>query len=114
EVGMGAILAEFEKNLKETIIMWGNNSPDEDKNYQGIRNSADLSFQESVLEFMQNNNHCVFMEGIMEGIYKIMNEFIAEMEENLDLFDTLALLFPGRNWNYSIKELQKEPFYLQF
>jgi uncharacterized protein with von Willebrand factor type A (vWA) domain len=35
------------------------------------------------------------------------------MEENLDLFDTLAFLFPGRNWSYSVKELKKEPFYLQ-
>ncbi len=114
EDGMDAILTEFEKSLKETLIMWGNNSPDEDKKYQEIRNFADLAFQESVLEFMQKNNHWVFLEGIMEGIYKILNEFIMEMEENLDLFDTLALLFPGRNWNYSIKELQKEPFYLQF
>jgi uncharacterized protein with von Willebrand factor type A (vWA) domain len=114
EAGMDAILTEFEKSLKETLIMWGNNSPDEDKKYQGIRNFADLAFQESVLEFMQKNNHWIFLEGIMEGIYKIMNEFIMEMEENMDLFDTLALLFPGRNWNYSIKELHKEPFYLQF
>ena len=114
EVGMDAILTEFEKSLKETLIMWGNNSLDEDKKYQEIRNFADLAFQESVLEFMQKNNHWIFLEGIMEGIYKILNEFIMEMEENLDLFDTLSLLFPGRNWNYSIKELQKEPFYLQF
>ncbi len=35
------------------------------------------------------------------------------MEENLELFDTLALLFPQRNWSYSVKELKKEPFYVQ-
>jgi uncharacterized protein with von Willebrand factor type A (vWA) domain len=103
EAGMDTILTEFEKSLKETIIMWGDNSLDEDKKYQGIRNFADLAFQESVLEFMQKNNHWIFLEGIMEGIYKILNKFIMEMEENLDLFDTLALLFPGRNWNYSTK-----------
>jgi uncharacterized protein with von Willebrand factor type A (vWA) domain len=114
EAGMDAILTEFETSLKETPIMWKNNSPDEDKNYQKIENLAYFSSQESALEFMQKKNHWIFLEGIMEGIYKILNEFIAEMEENLDLFDTLALLFPGRNWNYSIKELQKEPFYLQF
>jgi len=113
ETEMDAILTEFEKSLKEILIMWKNNSSNEDNNYPGIRNSENLAFQESVLEFMQKNNHRIFMEGIMEGIYKIMNEFIAEMDENLDLFDTLALLFPGRNWNYSIKELQKEPFYPQ-
>ena len=62
---------------------------------------------------MQKDNYQVFLEGLMEGLYRRISEFISEMEENLDLFDTLALLFPGRNWSYSVKELKKEPFYLQ-
>ena len=62
---------------------------------------------------MQKDNYQVFLEGLMEGLYRRISEFISEMEENLDLFDTLALLFPGSNWSYSVKELKKEPFYLQ-
>ncbi len=85
----------------------------EGRNFQGTRNSAELALQESVLEFMQKDNYQAFFEGVMEGLYKRMSEFVSEMEENLEIFDTLALLFPGRNWSYSVKELKKEPFYLQ-
>lgn len=111
--GMDAILMEFEKILKDTLLMWGNSSLEEGRNFQETRNSAELTLQESVLEFMQKDGYQVFLEGLMEGLYKRISEFVSEMEENLDLFDTLALLFPGRNWSYSVKELKKEPFYLQ-
>jgi len=113
DAGMDAILMEFEKILRDTLLMWANNSPEEGRSIQEARNSAELALQESVLEFMKENNYQVFLEGIMEDLYRRMSEFISEMEENLDLFDTLALLFPGRNWSYSVKELKKEPFYLQ-
>ena len=113
DTGMDAILMEFEKILKDTLLMWGNSSPEEGRNFQETRNSAELTLQESVLEFMQKDGYQVFLEGLMEGLYKRISEFVSKMEENLDLFDTLALLFPGRNWSYSVKELKKEPFYLQ-
>jgi uncharacterized protein with von Willebrand factor type A (vWA) domain len=113
DAGMDAILIAFQKILKDTLLKWGNSSPEEGRNFQGTRNSAELALQESVLEFMQKDNYQAFFEGLMEGLYKRMSEFVSEMEENLEIFDTLALLFPGRNWSYSVKELKKEPFYLQ-
>jgi uncharacterized protein with von Willebrand factor type A (vWA) domain len=113
DAGMDAILKEFGKILRETIAIWGNSSPGEGSNFQGTGNSTELALQEYVLEFMQEYNYQVFLEGLMEVLYKRMSEFVSEMEENLDLFDTLALLFSGRNWSYSVKELKKELFYLQ-
>jgi uncharacterized protein with von Willebrand factor type A (vWA) domain len=110
---IGAILMEFRKILKDTLLMWENSSYDDGRIFQGTTNSAELALRESVLEFMQKDNYQVLLEGLLEGLYRRTNEFISEMEENLDLFDTLAFLFPGRNWSYSIKELKKEPFYLQ-
>jgi uncharacterized protein with von Willebrand factor type A (vWA) domain len=111
--GIDAILMEFRKILKDTLLMWENCSCDEGRIFQGTMNSAELALRESVLEFMQKDNYQVLLEGLLEGLYRRISEFISEMEENLDLFDTLAFLFPGRNWSYSVKELKKEPFYLQ-
>ncbi len=115
DAGMEDILRQFERILKETFLVWGNSISEEfyGRNVQGIRNSGDSVLQEAVLDFMQKDGYQVFLERLMEGLYRKMSEFISEMEENLDLFDTLALLFPQRNWSYSVKELKKEPFYLQ-
>ena len=113
DAGMDSILIEFEQILRDTLLMWENGSIEEERKYQATSNSAEFALQESVLEFMQKDNYQAFLEGIMEGLYRRISEFISEMEENLELFDTLALLFPGRNWSYSVKELRKEPFYLQ-
>lgn len=115
DAGMEDILRQFERILKETFLVWGNSMSEElyGRNVQGIRNSGDSFLQEAVLNFMQKDGYQVFLERLMEGLYRKISEFISEMEENLDLFDTLALLFPQRNWSYSVKELKKEPFYLQ-
>lgn len=112
DAGMDALLKEFQNILKDTLLMWENSSCDDSQIFPGIINPA-AGLRESVLEFMQKDNYQVFLEGLMEGLYRRISEFISEMEENLDLFDTLAFLFPGRNWSYSVKELKKEPFYLQ-
>jgi len=113
---METVLREFEKILKETFLNWGNRSP------EGLEGRAGQSFQsanseqtalcEAVLNFMQMDGYQAFLDGMLEGLYRRMEEFISEMEECLDLFDLLALLFPGRNWSYSVKELKKEPFYV--
>lgn len=111
-----AILKEFEKILKKTFLLRENSYLDDfsTRNIQGSNSvSGQPNLYESVLNFMQQDGSQAFLEGIMEGLYSRMQEFIHEMEENLDLFDTLALLFPGRSWSYSVKELKKEPFYVQ-
>jgi uncharacterized protein with von Willebrand factor type A (vWA) domain len=113
DTGIDALLMEFRKILKDTLLMWENSSYDDGRIFQGTMNSAELALQESILEFMQKDNYQILLEGLLEGLYRRISEFISEMEENLDLFDTLAFLFPGRNWSYSVKELKKEPFYLQ-
>lgn len=110
---MDAILMEFQKISKATFLMWENSSCADGRISQGILNPSALALRESVLEFMQKDNYQIFLEGLMEGLNRRISEFISEMEENLDLFETLTFLFPGRNWSYSIKELKKEPFYLQ-
>jgi uncharacterized protein with von Willebrand factor type A (vWA) domain len=112
EAEMEVILKEFQKILKDTLLIWEYSSCDDNRIFTGAKNSAD-GLRESVLEFMTKDKYQVFLEGLMEGLYRKISEFISEMEENLDLFDTLAFLFPGRNWSYSLKELKKEPFYLQ-
>jgi uncharacterized protein with von Willebrand factor type A (vWA) domain len=108
-----SIILEFQKILQDTFLMWKNSSPEECRNFYGTENSVEFALQESVFEFMQKDNYQAFLEESMKELYRKINEFISEMEENLDLFDTLAFLFPGRNWSYSLKELKKEPFYLQ-
>jgi uncharacterized protein with von Willebrand factor type A (vWA) domain len=113
DAGMDSILLEFQKIMQDTLLMWENSSQEECRNFNGIRHSSEFALQESVLEFMQKDNYQAFLEESLEELYRRMNEFISEMEENLDLFDTLAFLFPGRDWSYSLKELKKEPFYLQ-
>jgi len=115
DAGMDEILRQFEEILKETLLMWGNAASAEfsGRNEQGMRNSGELALQEAVLAFMQKGGYQAFLEILMEGLYRKMSEFVSEMEENLELFDTLALLFPQRNWSYSVKELKKEPFYVQ-
>jgi uncharacterized protein with von Willebrand factor type A (vWA) domain len=113
DTGIDALLMEFRKILKDTLLMWEDSSYDDGRIFQGTMNSAELALQESILEFMQKDNYQILLEGLLEGLYRRISEFISEMEENLDLFDTLAFLFPGRNWSYSVKELKKEPFYLQ-
>jgi uncharacterized protein with von Willebrand factor type A (vWA) domain len=112
---MENILKQFEKILRETLLIWRSslNEDPSGRNIELKNNSRELALQETVLEFMQNERYQAFLEAIMDGLYRKLNEFHSEMEENLDLFDTLALLFPGRNWSYSIKELKKEPFYMQ-
>jgi uncharacterized protein with von Willebrand factor type A (vWA) domain len=110
-----AILRKFEKILKQTFLLRENYSDDfSARSFQGSNSvSGQPDLYESVLDFMQQEGCQAFLEGIMEGLYSRIQEFISEMEENLDLFDTLALLFPGRSWSYSVKELKKEPFYVQ-
>ncbi len=110
-----AILREFEKILKETFLLRESYSDDYSaRSFQGFSSvSGQPDLYESVLNFMQQDGSQAFLDGIMGGLYIRMQEFISEMEENLDLFDTLALLFPGRSWSYSVKELKKEPFYIQ-
>ena len=111
-----AILREFEKILKQTFLLWaGGNSEDLSARKAKLPSpvSGKSDIYEAVLSFMQKDGCQGFLEGMLEGLYCRMQEFIPEMEENLDLFDTLSLLFPGRNWSYSVKELKKEPFYIQ-
>ncbi|MCQ1536141.1 VWA domain-containing protein [Methanosarcina sp. KYL-1] len=118
EIGaeMEAVLLEFEKILKETLLHWGNRPQEGLEGGAGQplqpANSERMALCEAVLNFMQMDGYQAFLDGMLEGLYRRMDEFISEMEENLDLFDLLALLFPGRNWSYSLKELKKEPFYV--
>lgn len=115
DAGMDDILRQFEKIMKETLLIWRSTFFEEPfgRNVELRGNSGEFALQEAVLEFMQNDSYQAFLERVMEGLYRKLNEFASEMEENLDLFDTLALLFPGRDWSYSVKELKKEPFYMQ-
>lgn len=115
DAGMDEILRQFEEILKETLLMWENTGSAEfsGQNFQTMRNSGELALAGAVLAFMQKGGYQEFLEKIMERLYRKINEFVSEMEENLELFDTLALLFPQRNWSYSVKELKKEPFYVQ-
>jgi len=110
------ILREFEKILKQTLFLWAGGYI-EDSAARNVQQSEPVSGRlgtyEAVLNFMQQDGCQAFLNGMLEGLYCRMQEFISEMEENLDLFDTLALLFPGRSWSYSVKELKKEPFYVQ-
>jgi uncharacterized protein with von Willebrand factor type A (vWA) domain len=111
---MEAILLEFERILKETLLL-GSSSSNElsgELKYQNS-NPGKPDLYGDVMNLMQMEGYQAFLESKMEELYRRMQEFILEMEENLDLFDTLSLLFPGRNWTYSIKELKKEPFYVQ-
>ncbi|MFY1110771.1 MAG: vWA domain-containing protein [Methanosarcinaceae archaeon] len=116
---MEAVLREFEKVLRETFLHWGNRSQEGLVDRAGQPRDPNLELNnrqpalcEAVLNFMQMDGYQAFLDGMLEGLYRRMDEFISEMEENLDLFDLLALLFPGRNWSYSVKELKKEPFYV--
>jgi uncharacterized protein with von Willebrand factor type A (vWA) domain len=115
DIGMNEILRQFEEILKETLLIWGNPGSVEfsGRNTQAIENFGESALVNVVLEFMQKEGYQDLLERILEGLYRRINEFISEMEENLELFDTLALLFPQRNWSYSVKELKKEPFYVQ-
>ncbi len=115
DAGMDEILRQFEEILKETFLMWENTGSAEfsGRNTQAIENFGESALVNAVLEFMQKEGYQDLLERILEGLYRRINEFISEMEENLELFDTLALLFPQRNWSYSVKELKKEPFYVQ-
>ncbi|AKB33096.1 hypothetical protein MSSIH_2406 [Methanosarcina siciliae HI350] len=112
-----AILREFEQILKQTLLLWAGGNH-EDSAALNVQRSEQVSgksdIYEAVLNFMQKDGCQDFLDGMLEGLYSRIQEFISEMEENLDLFDTLALLFPGRSWSYSVKELKKEPFYVQF
>ncbi len=112
---MEAILREFEKILTDTLLLWENSNSNElSGKFQDLnRNPEQSDIYGNVISLMQMEGYQAFLESKMEELYLRMQEFISEMEENLDLFDTLALLFPERNWTYSIKELKKEPFYLQ-
>ncbi|WP_269850374.1 hypothetical protein [Methanosarcina horonobensis] len=111
-----AILREFEKLLKQTVLLWAGGSS-EDSLSRSAQFPASVAgksnIYEAILNLMQKDGCQTFLDGMLEGLYCRMQEFISEMEENLDLFDTLALLFPGRNWSYSVKELKREPFYVQ-
>jgi uncharacterized protein with von Willebrand factor type A (vWA) domain len=115
DIGMNEILRQFEEILKETLLIWGNPGSAEfsGRNTQAIENFGESALVNVVLEFMQKEGYQDLLERILEGLYRRINEFISEMEENLELFDTIALLFPQRNWSYSVKELKKEPFYVQ-
>ncbi|MGB9131951.1 MAG: VWA domain-containing protein [Methanosarcina sp.] len=113
--GIDAILKQFESILQDTLLLWRKNSSEEfsGRIFQGTWESEEPALVEAVFDFMRKEGYQAFMERAMEEMYRRMQEFISEMEENMDLFDTLALLFPERNWSYSVKELKKEPFYLQ-
>jgi len=115
DIRMEEILRQFQEILNETLFFWGNSlSADfSGKNEQDRKNSGEFALANAVLAFMQKDGYQELLERVMEGLYRRMNEFISEMEENLELFDTLALLFPQRSWSYSVKELKKEPFYVQ-
>ncbi|AKB18380.1 VWA domain-containing protein [Methanosarcina sp. WWM596] len=105
---MEKLLQEFENILQETFLLWGSFSEG-----NAFRNSTFQALQEKVPAFMQLEGSQAFLENVLQRLYLRMEGFVSEMEENLELFETLALLFPGRNWSYSVKELKKEPFYVQ-
>lgn len=105
---MEKLLRKFEKIMQETFLLWSNYSEG-----NACRNSAFPALQERVPAFMQLAGSQAFLENMLQELYLRMEDFVSEMEENLELFETLALLFPGRNWSYSVKELRKEPFYVQ-
>lgn len=120
ESEMETILQLFQEILQETFLIWGPRSNMYSQNQQGHQTTSQFTeslneseLQKAILNFMQEENYQAFMEEIMKNLYRKMGEFISEMEENLELFDMLALLFPGRNWSYSVKELKSEPYYLQ-
>ena len=120
EFEMEAILHLFQEILQETFSIWKYKSTENlpgqqgnQTNFQSTEGLNEPELQKAVLSFMQQENYQAFMAEIMKNLYRKMGEFISEMEENLELFDMLVLLFPGRNWSYSVKELKKEPFYLQ-
>jgi uncharacterized protein with von Willebrand factor type A (vWA) domain len=112
---MDEILRQFEEILKETLLIWENKTPlaFSGRSDSKMGTSGEFALQDTVLAFMQKEGYQEFLERIMGELYRRINEFVSEMEENLELFDTLALLFPQRNWSYSVKELKKEPFYVQ-
>jgi uncharacterized protein with von Willebrand factor type A (vWA) domain len=120
---MDTLVRKFTKILNETLLLWRNGISEEfqpgnlwqeglnpELNPELNKEKTDLS--EAVLNFMQLEGYPSFLEKILDGLCCKMQEFLKEMEENLDLFETLALLFPNRDWSYSIKELKKEPFYI--
>ncbi len=113
--GMDEILRQFEEILKETLLMWENTGSAEfsGRNFHTVKHFGEFALADAVLAFMQKGGYQEFLEKAMERLYRKIDEFVSEMEENLELFDTLALLFPQRNWSYSVKELKKEPFYVQ-
>ncbi|MDD3043715.1 MAG: VWA domain-containing protein [Methanosarcinaceae archaeon] len=106
---MEKLILEFEMLLQETFFLRGGFS---DSVFPG-RPGGPESLQERVPAFMQLTGSQAFLESILQELFLRMEGFVSEMEENLELFETLTLLFPGRNWSYSVNELKKEPFYIQ-
>ncbi|MDD2440468.1 MAG: hypothetical protein PHD41_09795 [Methanosarcinaceae archaeon] len=102
---MEKLLREFEKILQDTFLPRRFSESSE-----GFSTSSNLS--ENVSAFLQLKGSQRFLEMLLQKLYQQLESFVLELEANLELFETLALLFPNRNWSYSVKELKKEPFYI--
>ena len=110
------ILREFERILKETFLVWGKQLIrgifwQECSREHGIRKSCPL--WKHVLNFMQKDR--------LPGISGKVNGRAVPENAGIHLgngrkpgsFRYSRPPFPGSNWSYSVKELKKEPFYLQ-
>lgn len=85
--------------------------------YPEIQEYQDSGFQSSeklvsmTLEFMADENALQAFDSIIgERIAAKLEAFISALESHLDLLEILSLLFPGRNWDYSLEALHREYF----
>ncbi len=97
------MLEEFARIIEETISLWG----------RGVSNKPPPESKEitEIIQVFQNKDTKNSMNAVIQGFFSIkISELMEEINESLDLLETLSLLFPGRLWDYSIIDLHKAYF----
>jgi uncharacterized protein with von Willebrand factor type A (vWA) domain len=97
-----ALAEEFASILEDTRDLWGRKPGEPD--YPGEKLVTLVS------GFLEMDGTCEFLEEYLEEANGRIESVLQETVQHAETLATLALLFPGRGWDLSLKELQREYF----
>jgi uncharacterized protein with von Willebrand factor type A (vWA) domain len=94
------ILKRFETLMEETMALWGGALPGaEDIDWAEVDRSTEILLKEDQFGIIE--------EMIRRFLDEMMGGLVDAFKDELELLETLYLLFPGRFWDYSRRELHK-------